>query len=85
MAKYRVPGYDEKTGKGLVRHLYVRTNRKGQSLICVVVNGEKLPREDALVEAMRQAVPEAVVLNSNTRRSNVILGDQYRTLWGEDT
>ena len=87
MAKYHVPGYDEKTGTGLVRHLYVRTNAKGQSLICVVANGEKLPREDALVEAMRQAVPEAVgiVLNSNTRRSNVILGDQYRTLWGEDT
>ena len=87
LAEYRVPGYDEKTGTGLVRHLYVRTNAKGQSLICVVVNGEKLPREDALVEAMRQAVPEAVgiVLNSNTRRSNVILGDQYRTLWGEDT
>ena len=39
------------------------------------------------MEAMRQAVPGAVgiVLNSNTRRSNVILGDQYRTLWGEDT
>lgn len=53
----------------------------------MVANGEKLPREDALVEAMRQAVSEAVgiVLNSNTRRSNVILGDQYRTLWGEDT
>ena len=87
MAKYHVPGYDEKTGTGLVRHLYVRTNAKGQSLICVVVNGEKLPREDALVEAMRQAVRSAVgiVLNSNTRRSNVILGDQYRTLWGEDT
>ena len=87
LAEYRVPGYDEQTGTGLVRHLYVRTNAKGQSLICVVVNGEKLPREDALVEAMRQAVPEAVgvVLNSNTRRSNVILGDQYRTLWGGDT
>lgn len=87
LAEYRVPGYDEQTGTGLVRHLYVRTNAKGQSLLCVVVNGEKLPREDALVEAMRQAVPEVVgiVLNSNARRSNVILGDQYRTLWGEDT
>ena len=87
MAAQHVPGYDEKTGKGLVRHLYVRTNAKGQSLICVVVNGESLPREDALVSAMRQAVPEAVgvVLNVNTRRSNVILGDRYRTLWGEDT
>ena len=87
MAEHHVPGYDEKTGTGLVRHLYVRTNRMGQSLICVVVNGEKLPREDALVSAMRQAVRSAVgvVLNVNTRRGNVILGDRYRTLWGQDT
>ena len=87
MAEHHVPGYDEKTGQGLVRHLYVRTNAKGQSLICVVVNGEGLPREDALVEGMRQAVRSAVgvVLNVNTRRSNVILGDRYRTLWGADT
>ena len=87
MAAHRVPGYDERTGTGLVRHLYVRTNAKGQSLICVVVNGESLPHEDALVAALREAVPEAVgvVLCVNTRRSNVILGDRYRTLWGQDT
>jgi len=87
MAEHHVPGYDEKTGTGLVRHLYVRTNRMGQSLICVVVNGDKLPREDVLVSAMRQAVRSAVgvVLNVNTRRGNVILGDRYRTLWGKDT
>ena len=87
LAEYRVPGYDEKNGTGLVRHLYVRTNAKGQSLICVVVNGEALPHEDALVSGLRRAVRSAVgvVLNSNTRRDNVILGDQYRTLWGEDT
>ena len=87
MAAQHVPGYDAKPGQGLVRHLYVRTNAKGQSLICVVVNGERLPGEEALVEAMRQAVRSAVgvVLNVNTRRSNVILGDRYRTLWGEDT
>ena len=87
MREHHVPGYDEKTGKGLVRHLYVRTNQDGQSLLCVVINGEKLPREDALVDAIRRAVPGAVgvVLNGNTRRSNVILGDRYRTLWGEDT
>ena len=87
MAEHHVPGYDEKTGKGLVRHLYVRTNRMGQSLICVVVNSDKLPREDVLVSAMRQAVRSVVgvVLNVNTRRGNVILGDRYRTLWGQDT
>lgn len=87
LVEYRVPGYDEKAGTGLVRHLYVRTNAKEQSLICVVVNGEALPHEDALVSGLRRAVRSAVgvVLNSNTRRDNVILGDRYRTLWGQDT
>ena len=87
MAEHRVPGYDERTGKGLVRHLYVRTNQAGQSLICIVVNGDKLPHEEELVHSMRRAVPDAagVVLGINTARSNVILGDRYRTLWGKDT
>ena len=87
LAEYRVPGYDEQTGTGLVRHLDVRTNASGQSLLCVVVNGEALPHEDALVSALRRAVPDAVgvVLGVNTRRDNVILGDRYRTLWGRDT
>ena len=87
MAAHHVSGYDEKTGTGLVRHLYVRTNAKGQSLICIVVNGESLPHEAALAEQMRAAVPEAVgvVLGVNTQRNNVILGDRYRTLWGQDT
>ena len=87
MAAHHVSGYDEKTGTGLVRHLYVRTNAKGQSLICIVVHGESLPHEAALAEQMRAAVPEAVgvVLGVNTQRNNVILGDRYRTLWGQDT
>ena len=87
MVEHRVPGYDERTGKGLVRHLYVRTNQAGQSLICIVVNGDKLPHEEELVHSMRRAVPDAagVVLGINTARSNVILGDRYRTLWGKDT
>ena len=87
MAEHRVPGYDERTGEGLVRHLYVRTNQAGQSLICIVVNGDKLPHEEELVHSMRRAVPDAagVVLGINTARSNVILGDRYRTLWGKDT
>lgn len=87
MAEHRVPGYDERTGEGLVRHLYVRTNQAGQSLICIVVNGDKLPHEEELVHFMRRAVPDAagVVLGINTARSNVILGDRYRMLWGKDT
>lgn len=87
MARFGVAGYDEKTGRGSVRHLYVRTNEKGESLLCVLVNGKKLPHEEALVELLREAVPAAVgiVLGVNERRGNVILGDTYRTLWGTDT
>lgn len=86
MARWGVPGYDEETGKGLVRHLFVRSNAKGEALICIVVNDDTLPFEAELVGALRGAVPKTVgvVLNTNTRRTNVVLGDSYRTLWGED-
>ena len=85
--RFKVPGYDEKTGRGLLRHLYVRTNAKGESLACLLVNGKKLPHEEELVTMLREAVPQAVgvVLGTNTRRGNTILGESYRTLWGEDT
>ena len=39
MKRYHVPAYDESTGRGLIRHIYVRTNRRGQSLCCVVAAG----------------------------------------------
>ena len=86
MRRYKVPPYDETTGKGLVRHIYVRVNRKGESLCCVVVNGRQVPREPELAALIRAAAPKTVgvVLNSNTRRGNVILGEKYRTLWGQD-
>ena len=86
MERGHIPAYDENTGKGLVRHLYVRTNRAGESLVCVVVNGKKLPDEMGLVQAMRDHEPGlvGVVLNVNQKDTNVILGDRYRTLWGRD-
>ncbi len=87
LREYRVPAYDETAGTGLLRHIYVRTNQAGQALACLVANGRRLPREDALVQAISAACPETVgiVLNVNTRDTNVVLGDRYRTLWGEDT
>ena len=86
MRRCRVAGYDEKTGRGLVRHLYVRSNATGESLICVLVNGDRLPKEDRLVTLLRDACPECagIVLGTNTKKGNVILGDRYRTLWGSD-
>ena len=86
MRRYKISAYDERTGKGLVRHIYVRVNRKGESLCCVVANGKQLPREPELVAFIRAAAPRTVgvVLNTNTKKGNVILGEKYRTLWGQD-
>ena len=86
MRRYKVPPYDETTGKGLVRHVCVRVNRRGECLCCVVANGTKLPREPELAAYVTAAVPHTVgvLLNVNTRRSNVILGEKYRSIWGQD-
>ena len=86
IARFRVPPYDEATGRGLLRHLYVRTSCAGESLVCLLVNGSRLPHEEELVAMLRAAAPRlcGVVLGENTRRGNAILGDRYRTLWGRD-
>ena len=86
MEQWSVPAYDESTGQGLIRHLYVRTNQAGQALCCVVANGKKLSQVPELVEALCKAEPGLVglVLNINQKDTNVILGPEYRTLWGQD-
>ena len=86
MRKYHVSVYDETTGKGMVRHLYVRVNGRGESLCCVVSNSKQVPREPELAALVRAAAPGTVgvVLNTNTRRGNVVLGEKYRTIWGRD-
>ena len=86
MKRYKISAYDERTHKGLVRHIYVRVNKKGESLCCVVANGKQVPREPELAAYITAAAPRTVgvVLNTNTAVGNVILGDKYRTLWGKD-
>lgn len=86
MRRYRISTYDERTGKGLLRHIYIRVNQAGESLCCVIANGRKLPREPELAAMVRAAVPDTVgvVICTNIDRGNVILGDRYRTVWGQD-
>ncbi len=86
MERFRIPAYDERTGNGLLRHLFLRTNSAGEALCCVVANGRTLPHEGELVAALRYAEPRlaGVVLSVNARKTNVILGGEYRTLWGRD-
>ena len=87
----KVSVYDEATQKGLLRHIYVRRGVvSGQILVCLVVNGRKLPQAETLIEKLK-AVPgfTTLVLAVNTRPGNAILGDEFISLYGpgyiEDT
>ena len=89
--QYRVPAYDETTHTGLLRHIYVRRGAvSGQILVCLVCNGEKLPKVDALI-ARLEKIPgfTTLVLSVNTKKGNAVLGDKFITLCGpgyiEDT
>ena len=88
---YRISAYDEQTGKGLLRHIYVRRGAvSGQVLVCLVVNGRKLPHWQELAEKL-QSIPgfTTLVLSVNTRPGNAVLGNEFITLYGpgyiEDT
>lgn len=87
LRRYGVSGYEEHTGRGLVRHVYVRTNSAGESVCCIVANGKRLPKEPELVGLVRDAAPRTVgvALNVNTKPGNRILGSRFRILWGRDT
>ena len=83
--------YDEVQHKGLVRHIYVRRGAvSGQILVCLVVNGNALPKISQLIDSLKQ-IPgfTSLVLNVNTKKGNTILGPENITLYGpgyiEDT
>ena len=91
MEEYSISPYDETTHTGLVRHLYMRQGwHSGQRLLCLVINGKSLPRESEFCRRLQQEFNLTTVLvNRNTQRTNVILGQDTRTVLGpgviEDT
>ena len=87
MNRFRIPAYDETSHTGLVRHIYVRRGAVSkQVLVCLAVNGRKLPREAELIENLK-SVPgfTTLVLSVNTKKGNVVLGDEFITLYGPGT
>ena len=77
--------YDEKTGKGLVRHIVTKVGIKTGEIMCVIViNGHKIPNENELVENLKTRYPEikAIVKNINMKNTNVILGQENINLYG---
>ncbi len=89
--QYRISVYDEATHKGLLRHIYVRRGDvSGQLLVCLAVNGRKLPHIPELIDRLKKIAGfTTLVLSVNTKDTNLILGDEFITLYGpgyiEDT
>ncbi|MDF2520143.1 MAG: rlmD [Clostridia bacterium] len=86
--KFKVPVYQEHTGKGLIRHIVTRKGFKtGEVMVCIVINGQSIPNSEYLVEQLTDAVPDikSIVLNVNNKQTNVILGDKNIVIYGEDT
>lgn len=85
MKTYHISAYDESTGKGLVRHVLIRTGFTSKEImVCLVINGKKLPHSEKLVEELVKIQGmTSITLNVNTKKTNVILGDEIILLWGE--
>ncbi|WP_434310242.1 23S rRNA (uracil(1939)-C(5))-methyltransferase RlmD [Hominifimenecus sp. rT4P-3] len=84
MKENRVDPYDEEKGRGLVRHVLVReSERTGQVMVCLVINGESLPAAESLVNCLRE-VPgmTSISYNVNREQTNVILGKKLIGLYG---
>lgn len=84
MEKWSIPPYDEDAHTGFVRHVVARAGRTGELLVTIVTNGEAFPSSKSFCRALVQRVPQVttVVQNVNERRTNVILGEEERTLYG---
>ena len=78
--------YNEETGKGLVRHIFLRRGaHSGQIMVCLVCTRAKLPSADELCTRLKEAFPDIVtiLLNVNAKNTNVILGSETHTLYGQ--
>ena len=91
-AQQGIRPYDEQSGKGLVRHIFLRRGaHSGQIMVCLVCTRAKLPHAEQLCAALREQFPaiSTVLLNVNAQNTNVILGRENHILYGpgyiEDT
>lgn len=86
MRENGVRPYDETTGRGLVRHVLIRYGFTSKELmVCLVINRETLPQEKKLVDALCKIEGmTSISVNINRKNTNVILGEETRTVWGSD-
>ena len=86
LEKYHIPAYDEQTGKGLLRHVLIRKGfTTGELMVCLILNGTGLPELKELVaELVKIPGMTSITINVNTKNTNVIMGQEMRSVWGQD-
>ena len=83
MEDFGVEPYDEANHKGLVRHVLLRKGfASGEHMVCLVINGKKLPHEKEFIERMREVGADSISLSFNMEKTNVILGTEIKNLYG---
>lgn len=95
MLENKVKPYNEEEHRGLVRHILIREGfTTGEVMVCLVINGDKLPKQEHLVNKLKAInfdSPQygdikwkltSIMTNSNTEKTNVILGERCSVLWG---
>ena len=78
--------YDEKSGKGLLRHIYIRQGeRTKEMMVCLVVTSERIPKKESLIKALLETDSsiKSILLNINKEKTNVILGENCVNLYGD--
>lgn len=80
-----ITSFEEKTGRGLLRHIYIRRAPKtGETMVCLVINGKNIPNESELVNALIEDENiKSVCVNINREKTNVILGDKTNVIYGQ--
>ena len=83
--RFHVKPYREETRQGLIRHLVIRVNRKGESMVTIAANGASLPHVRELTDALIPLGTVSLWLNENRADTNVILSDTWHLLYGKET
>ncbi|MBV7271615.1 23S rRNA (uracil(1939)-C(5))-methyltransferase RlmD [Clostridiaceae bacterium UIB06] len=86
--KYAIEPYNEEAHQGIIRHVMIRKAFKtGETMVVLVTKNLNIPHVDKLVRTITENIAgiKSIIQNINDKRTNVILGQQCKTLWGEDT
>ncbi|MEH7120668.1 23S rRNA (uracil(1939)-C(5))-methyltransferase RlmD [Neobacillus vireti] len=87
LSKHRIPAYQEESHKGVLRHIMARYGKQtGELMVVLITRTNDLPQKDQLVEEIIARLPnvKSIVHNVNSKRTNVILGEKTKVLWGSE-